>query len=43
MVEATLRAGHVIFTLRSDQAVPGFDAKIAEPERAGRWELVERG
>jgi hypothetical protein len=33
----------VIFTLRSDQVPPGFEDKIAELERAGRWELVELG
>jgi hypothetical protein len=33
----------VIFTLRSDRDLPGFDDKIAELERARRWELVERG
>jgi MFS family permease len=42
-VRVTRRGGHVIFTLRSDQALPGFDDKIAELERARRWELVERG
>jgi MFS family permease len=43
LVRVTRQGGHVIFTLRSDQALPGFDDKIAELERAGRWELVERG
>jgi MFS family permease len=43
LVRITRRGGHVIFTLRSDQALPGFDEKIAELERTRRWELVERG
>ena len=43
LVRVTRRGGHVIFTLRSDRAPPGFDDKIAELERTGRWELVERG
>ena len=43
LVRVTRSGGHVIFTLRSDQALPGFDDKIAELERASRWELVERG
>ncbi len=33
----------MIFTLRSDRALPGFDDKIAELESESRWELVERG
>lgn len=43
LVRVTRRGGFVIFTLRSDQPLPGFDAMIAELEHAGRWELVERG
>ena len=43
LVRVTRPGGHVIFTLRSDQKLPGFDDKIAELERASRWELVERG
>jgi hypothetical protein len=39
----TRPGGHVIFTLRSDTALAGFDAKIAELERTGRWTLVDRG
>ena len=39
----TRRGGHVVFTLRSDTALPGFDDKIAELERARRWELVDKG
>jgi MFS family permease len=43
LVRVARRGGLVIFTLRSDQALPGFDEKIAELGRTGRWELVERG
>ncbi|HWQ24452.1 MAG TPA: MFS transporter [Gaiellaceae bacterium] len=43
LVRVTRAGGHVIFTLRSDQVPPGFEEKIAELERAGRWKLVERG
>ena len=43
LVRITRRGGHVIFTLRSDQMPPGFEEKIAELERARRWEVVERG
>jgi SAM-dependent methyltransferase len=43
LVRVTRRGGHVIFTLRADQMPPGFEEKIAELERAHRWELVERG
>jgi SAM-dependent methyltransferase len=43
LVRVTRRGGHVIFTLRSDRDLPGFDDKIAELERSRRWELVERG
>ena len=43
LVRVTRRGGLVIFTLRSDQPLPGFEDKIAELARAGRWELVERG
>jgi MFS family permease len=43
LVRVTRRGGHVIFTLRSDQTLPGYDEKIAELERQRRWELVERG
>jgi hypothetical protein len=32
-----------VFTLRTDQAPPGFGEKLAELEQARRWELVERG
>jgi MFS family permease len=32
LVRVTRRGGHVIFTLRSDTALPGFDDKIAELE-----------
>jgi predicted TPR repeat methyltransferase len=42
-VRVTRRGGHVIFTLRSDRVLPGFEDKIAELEHASRWELVERG
>ena len=43
LVRVTRPGGHVIFTLRSDTALPGFDDKIAELERARRWTLVDRG
>jgi MFS family permease len=43
LVRVTRRGGHVIFTLRSDQDVPGFADKIGELERARRWQQVERG
>ncbi len=43
LVRVTRRGGHVIFTLRSDTALPGFDDKIAELERARRWTLVDKG
>lgn len=43
LVRVTRSGGHVIFTLRSDQTPPGFDDKIAELQRSGAWELVERG
>jgi MFS family permease len=43
LVRITRVGGHVIFTLRADQMPPGFEDKIAELERARRWELVERG
>jgi predicted TPR repeat methyltransferase len=43
LVRITRPGGHVIFTLRSDLVPPGYEAKIAELERAKRWELVERG
>jgi SAM-dependent methyltransferase len=43
LVRVTRPGGHVIFTLRSDTALPGFDDKIAELERARRWALVDRG
>jgi MFS family permease/SAM-dependent methyltransferase len=43
LVRVTRPGGHVIFTLRSDTALPGFDEKIAELERARRWALVDRG
>ena len=43
LVRITRAGGHVIFTLRSDQRLPGYDEKIAELSDAGRWETVERG
>ncbi len=43
LVRITRPGGHLIFTLRSDQMPPGYDEKIAELEKARRWELVERG
>jgi SAM-dependent methyltransferase len=43
LVRVTRPGGHVIFTLRSDTALPGFDDKMVELERAGRWALVDRG
>ena len=43
LVRITRPGGHVVFTLRTDQAPPGFDEKLAELEQARRWELVERG
>jgi MFS family permease len=43
LVRLTRSGGHVIFTLRSDQRLPGFDEAIAELEQRRRWELVERG
>jgi len=43
LVRITRPAGHIVFTLRSDQTPLGYDAKIAELLEAGRWELVERG
>jgi SAM-dependent methyltransferase len=43
LVRVTRPGGHVIFTLRSDTALPGFDDKIAELERTRRWTLVDRG
>jgi SAM-dependent methyltransferase len=43
LVRITRSGGHVIFTLRSDQVPAGYEEKIAELERARRWELVERG
>jgi MFS family permease len=43
LVRITRPGGHVIFTLRSDQRLPGYDEKIAELSNAGRWETVERG
>jgi MFS family permease len=43
LVRVTRRGGHVIFTLRADQVPAGYEEKIAALERAGRWELVERG
>jgi ubiquinone/menaquinone biosynthesis C-methylase UbiE len=42
-VRVTRGGGHVIFTLRSDQELPGFADTIAELERIDAWELVERG
>jgi len=43
LVRITRRGGQVVFTLRSDQTPPGYEAKMAELLGAGRWELVERG
>ena len=43
LVRIARPGGHVIFTLRTDQILPGFEDKIAELERVGRWQLVERG
>ena len=43
LVRITRPGGHVIFTLRSDQRLPGYDEKMAELSDAGRWETVERG
>jgi SAM-dependent methyltransferase len=43
LVRVTRPGGHVIFTLRSDTSLPGFDEKIAELEQARRWALVDRG
>jgi MFS family permease len=43
LVRITRPGGHVIFTLRSDQQLPGYDEKMAELTDAGRWETVERG
>jgi MFS family permease len=43
LVRITRPGGHVIFTLRSDQRLPGYDEKITELLEAGRWERVERG
>ena len=43
LVRITRPGGHLIFTLRSDQMPPGYDEKIAELQKARRWELVERG
>ena len=43
LVRVTRGGGHVIFTLRADQLLPGFDDKIAELEGGRHWQLVERG
>ena len=43
LARVTRSGGHVVFTLRSDRTLPGYDEKIAELLRAGSWELVERG
>jgi MFS family permease len=43
LVRVTRRGGHVIFTLRCDEVPDGFDEKITELERSGRWALVEQG
>lgn len=43
LARITRAGGHVVFTLRSDETPPGYDAKIAELLARGRWELVERG
>jgi MFS family permease len=43
LLRITRPGGHLIFTLRTDQMPPGYEEKIAELERAGRWELVEQG
>lgn len=43
LVRITRTGGHVIFTLRCDQASPGYEETIGELEDAGRWQLVVRG
>jgi SAM-dependent methyltransferase len=43
LVRITRGGGHVIFTLRSDQVLPGFAEKMKELEDERRWELVEMG
>jgi MFS family permease len=43
LVRITRSGGHLIFTLRTDQTPAGYGEKIAELERARRWELVECG
>jgi len=43
LVRITRHGGHLVFTLRSDRTPPGYDEKMAELDRSGRWELVERG
>jgi len=43
LVRITRAAGHVVFTLRSDETPRGYDEKIAELLAQGAWELVERG
>ena len=43
LVRITRPGGHVIFTLRSDQRLPGYDEKMAELSDAGRWEPWSAG
>jgi len=43
LVRITRSGGHVVFTLRSDETPPGYDATIAALSEAGRWKLAERG
>ena len=43
LVRITRSGGHVIFTLRSDQVLPGFEEKMQALADARKWELVEKG
>ncbi len=43
LVRITRSGGHVIFTLRSDQVLPGFEEKMRALAEARKWELVEKG
>jgi predicted TPR repeat methyltransferase len=43
LVRITRSGGHVVFTLRSDETPPGYEATIAALTEASRWELAERG
>jgi MFS family permease len=43
LVRITRSGGHVIFTLRSDQVLPGFEEKMQGLADARKWELVEMG